>query len=184
MNRQFASFFNQCIFDGSATEETFLVFGVHINRNIWQRFLIIVNHLIVPIIQLLASYPCARVSSFKPSTVHTIIFHEDVDELQTNTQIACCELFILCDITCFKVIMHTLEFFLLQRDEIGIIPIIIFSQQMLISMNRVSSFLFHKFCICFCFMLLVYTPNSFLTKYKILLRALLYDTASFRIFVA
>ena len=96
------------------------------------------------VIQLSELYSRTRVGSVKPCVVHTIIFHKDIDELQAYSQITCCILIILRDITSFKVTMHALEFLLLQRNEIGIIPIVIFCQQMLICMNRVSSFLFHN----------------------------------------
>ena len=65
------------------------------HRDIWQRVLIIVDHLVVSVIKLTELYSRARVGSFKPSIVYTIVFHKDVDETNTYCYFANNE-FIVC----------------------------------------------------------------------------------------
>lgn len=66
-----------------------------------------------------------------------ILLHEDVNETDADSQFTHHERTVLKMSLALDVVMHSLEFLLLQSNQVTIVPVMVVGQQSLINVNRV-----------------------------------------------
>ena len=103
----------------------------------------------------------SRKGLFEPTFKYNIFLHEDVNKPNANSNIANHKILVFQTTIMFNAIMHSLEFFLFQCDEITKVPIQVFCQKPFIGMYRILLFRTNRILIY-----LLILRNSFLALFS------------------